>query len=90
VKVIGPKRDQAEAARGARERHRQQAVAEYEKSVLTDLAKAEQQMSQSGQELIKAAQKAQLQTLRAPIAGTVQHLAVHTVGGVVTAAQPIW
>ncbi|MBV9151737.1 MAG: HlyD family efflux transporter periplasmic adaptor subunit, partial [Alphaproteobacteria bacterium] len=57
--------------------------------MLTDLAKAEQQASQSGQELVKAAQKAQLQTLRAPIDGTVQQLAVHTLGGVVTPAQPV-
>ncbi|MBI4694389.1 MAG: HlyD family efflux transporter periplasmic adaptor subunit [Gammaproteobacteria bacterium] len=30
-----------------------------------------------------------LQTLTAPLAGTVQQLAVHTVGGVVTEAQPL-
>ncbi|MBV9586512.1 MAG: HlyD family efflux transporter periplasmic adaptor subunit, partial [Alphaproteobacteria bacterium] len=64
-------------------------TSEYEKTVLTDLAKPEQQASQSGQELVKAAQKAQLQTLRAPIDGTVQQLAVHTLGGVVTPAQPV-
>ena len=69
--------------------HRLQVRAEYEKTVLTDLAKAEQQASRSGQELVKADQKSQLQTLRVPIDGTVQQLAVHTLGGVVTPAQPV-
>jgi hemolysin D len=87
--VIEHKREEADAARAALERQREQIRAEYEKTVLTDLAKAEQQASQSGQELIKASQKAQLQTLRAPIDGTVQQLVVHTLGGVVTPAQPV-
>ena len=87
--VVGHKREEADAARAALERQWEQVRAEYEKTVLTDLAKAEQQGSQSGQELIKAAQKAQLQTLRAPIDGTVQQLAIHTLGGVVTPAQPV-
>ena len=87
--MVERKREEADAARAALERQREQTRAEYEKTVLTDLAKAEQQASQSGQELVKAAQKAQLQTLRAPIDGTVQQLAVHTLGGVVTPAQPV-
>jgi hemolysin D len=89
VAVVERKREEAQAARAALERQRERARAKYEKTVLVDLAKAEQQASQSGQELVKAEQKAQLQTLRAPIDGTVQQLAMHTVGGVVTAAQPL-
>ena len=38
---------------------------------------------------MKAGQKAELQTLVSPIDGVVQQLAVHTVGGVVTPAQPL-
>ncbi len=87
--VVGHKREEADAARSALERQREQVRAEYEKTILIDLAKAEQQASQSGPELIKAAQKAELQTLRAPIDGTVQQLAVHTMGGVVTPAQAV-
>lgn len=87
--VVQHKREEADAARAALRRQHEQTEAEYRKTVLADLAKAEQQINQSGQDLIKAAQKAQLQTLRAPIDGTVQQLAVHTVGGVVTPAQPV-
>ncbi len=39
--------------------------------------------------LVKAQVSLTAKTLRAPIAGTVQELAVHTVGGVVTPAQPL-
>ena len=37
----------------------------------------------------KAAQRAQLTQLTAPVAGTIQQLAVHSIGGVVTPAQPL-
>jgi hemolysin D len=89
IAVVERKREEADAARGALERQRDGARAEYEKTVYGDLAKAEQQINETGQELVKAAQKAQLQTLRAPIDGTVQQLTAHTVGGVVTPAEPV-
>lgn len=41
------------------------------------------------QEIRKAGQKTDLQKLVSPIDGVVQQLAVHTVGGVVTPAQPL-
>src|SRR5438046_293945 len=41
------------------------------------------------QDLVKAEQKTRLQQLVAPVDGAVQQLAVHTVGGVVTPAQPL-
>lgn len=41
------------------------------------------------QELNKAEQRDRLMSLTAPVDGTVQQLAIHTVGGVVTAAQPL-
>jgi hemolysin D len=41
------------------------------------------------QEVRKAEQKTELQKLVAPVDGVVQQLAVHTVGGVVTPAQPL-
>ena len=41
------------------------------------------------EELVKAEQHRDLQTLTAPVDGTVQQLAVHTIGGVVTPAQPL-
>ncbi|MBI5460737.1 MAG: HlyD family type I secretion periplasmic adaptor subunit [Gammaproteobacteria bacterium] len=63
--------------------------AEFAGKVYTDLAEAERQQAGLEQELIKATQRTGLQTLTAPIAGIVQQLAVHTVGGVVTPAQEL-
>jgi hemolysin D len=83
------RRTQTNEAISALERQRAQAVAEYKKSLLSDLAKAKGQANEHGEEARKAAQKRELQTLRAPVSGTVQQLAVHTVGGVVTPAQPL-
>ena len=40
-------------------------------------------------QLAKARYQESLTLLNAPVAGTVQQLAIHTVGGVVTAAQPL-
>jgi hemolysin D len=48
-------------------------------------AKAAEQQS----EQVKAVEKTGLQTLRAPVDGTVEQLAVHTIGGVVTPAQTL-
>ncbi|WP_434632806.1 HlyD family type I secretion periplasmic adaptor subunit [Chromobacterium sp. CV08] len=44
-------------------------------------------LAEQEQELAKAKERHGLQQLRAPVDGMVQQLAVHTVGGVVTAAQ---
>src|SRR5207249_5822869 len=54
-----------------------------------DLAQAEQKSSSRAEELVKAQQHQDLQTLAAPVDGTVQQLAIHTVGGVVTPAQAL-
>lgn len=68
---------------------RAQAVADYQTSILQDLVKADQQIDQSQQELAKAQNALTQMILRAPITGTVQELAVHTVGGVVSPAQAL-
>lgn len=52
-------------------------------------AAAELKRHQGTQELAKAGQRERLTTLSAPVAGTVQQLATHTEGGVVTEAQPL-
>src|SRR5580658_5718852 len=66
-----------------------QAEAEYLRTNLSDLAQSEQKAASLGEEVVKAQEHRALQTLAAPVDGTVQQLAVHTVGGVVTAAQPL-
>jgi hemolysin D len=77
------------AAREALEAQREQARAEYARGIVSDLAEAEQKAAQLAEDLVKAEKKMQDQVLRAPIAGTVQQLAVHTIGGVVTSAQAL-
>lgn len=80
---------EAEAALSALREQRRQAEAEYRRSNLTDLSQAEQKAASLSEELVKAQQHQDLQTLTAPVDGTVQQLAIHTVGGVVTPAQAL-
>jgi hemolysin D len=64
-------------------------VAETTRQLLDQQSQAAQKAASLGQERVKAEQRGRLMRLTAPVAGTVQQLAVHTVGGVVTAAQPL-
>jgi len=64
-------------------------VTDFRQRTLDDLRAAEEQIGQMTPEVSKAGQRDRLMALRAPVAGTVQQLAVHTVGGVVTPAQPL-
>jgi hemolysin D len=78
-----------EAAVAAIRETRGQALAEYRRTLSDELAKSEQKANGLAQDLIKAEQKTRLQRLDAPVDGVVQQLAIHTVGGVVTPAQPL-
>lgn len=64
-------------------------VAETKRLALDGLNEAEQKVIAYGQEFIKAESRGRLMTLTAPVDGTVQQLAIHTVGGVVTEAQQL-
>ncbi|WP_454720318.1 MULTISPECIES: HlyD family type I secretion periplasmic adaptor subunit [Cupriavidus] len=81
----------SEAAAGlnAIRQQRAQAIAEFAARGSAGLAEASRKEAASALELVKASQRRDLQTLRAPIDGVVQQLAVTTVGGVVTQAQPL-
>jgi hemolysin D len=68
---------------------RNEADAEFRRQNLDALGKATQYSAEQRQELIKAAQRTGLQELRAPVAGTVEQLSVHTIGGVVQPAQTL-
>lgn len=68
---------------------RAEARAQALRQALADLAKAQSDAALRAEELTKARQKNSLQRLVAPVDGTVQQLAVHTVGGVVEAVRPI-
>ncbi|MFH1159138.1 MAG: HlyD family type I secretion periplasmic adaptor subunit [Pseudomonadota bacterium] len=81
----------AEAAGGVAslQEQRRQAEAEFSQKNLDSLAQAEQKGASLQQQLVQATQKYRLQTLTAPVDGTVQQLAIHTEGGVVTPAQAL-
>lgn len=70
-------------------RQRAALVAETRRITLDALNQAEQKVAGLSQELLKAARRDEYMRLTAPVGGTVQQLAVHTVGGVVTPAQPL-
>jgi hemolysin D len=80
---------EAQAEIAAHKEQRREAEAEYRHGVLKDLAEADQKSASLHEQLAQAAQKYRLQTLTAPVDGTVQELAVHTEGGVVTPAQAL-
>jgi hemolysin D len=68
---------------------RNEADADFRRQTLDALGKATQYAAEQRQELIKAAQRTGLQELRAPVAGTIEQLSVHTIGGVVQPAQTL-
>lgn len=61
--------------------------AETQRTLQDRAQQADLKARQSGEEVSKADKRQQLTQLRAPVTGTVQQLAVHTTGGVVTPAQ---
>jgi len=64
-------------------------LAEVRRTLYEREAQAELKRQQATQEQTKATQREILTTLRAPVAGVVQQLAIHTAGGVVTEAQAL-
>jgi len=89
VKVQQSRYAETDAAVAALAETRSKTVAEYQRGLLDELAKAEQKAGGLSQDVIKAEQRMSFQTLKAPVDGIVQQLAIHTVGGVVTPAQSI-
>jgi hemolysin D len=83
------RRHEAEAALAAITDTRGQTVAEFRRTLFGELAEAERKAAGFAADLAKTEQRTRLQLLTAPVAGMVQQLAVHTVGGVVTPAQTL-
>jgi HlyD family secretion protein/hemolysin D len=63
--------------------------AEIRDHAMGDFSKAREAARAAAEALVKATRRAELQTLRAPIDGTVQQMHVATVGAVVTPAQQL-
>ena len=81
--------DAATAAIAALAQPRTEIEANFRRQSLDTLVKAEQLAATKHDDELKADQRLALQTLRAPVDGTVEQMAVHTIGGVVTPAQAL-
>lgn len=79
----------AEAARATISETRTQLQAEYRRLLFDELGKQTPRENGLTEAVVKSEQRARLQVLKAPVDGTVQQLAVHTIGGVVTASQEL-
>lgn len=77
------------ASRTEAERQRLRTVAEARREWLDREREAGERAQALAQELIKAESRGRMLRLEAPVDGVVQQLAVHTLGAVVTAAQPL-
>ncbi len=64
-------------------------ISEFQQTKQAELSSTETKSASLLQDVRKAEQKTELQRLVAPVDGVVQQLAIHTVGGVVTPAQPL-
>ena len=80
---------QDQAALAEAEKNRRALISEFQQTKQSELSTLETKAASISQDVTKARQKAELQRLISPIDGVVQQLAVHTVGGVVTPAQPL-
>lgn len=67
----------------------QSIVDERERDIATKVVEDRRQLKNIEEELKKAQEKHRLSVITAPIDGTVQQLAMHTIGGIVTSAQPL-
>lgn len=81
--------EQTRASLQQSRRQRSQVMAEARRTALDAIATAQQKAAAIEQDLRKAEARRAALRLTAPVDGTVQQLAVQTVGGVVTPAQPL-
>jgi hemolysin D len=83
------KEDESTAAIAALKQQHDEADATFHRTNLDKLAEDEGKIGSLQQDLEKAQQRTTFQSLRAPVDGTVQQLAIHTVGGVVQPAEQL-
>jgi hemolysin D len=80
---------ESQAALNESESTRAAYLAETRRALQDREAQADFKRQQASQEQAKATQREKLTVLTAPVAGTVQQLAIHTAGGVATEAQTL-
>jgi hemolysin D len=85
--ILKERLKESKSALKATELARSQSQAEYISRVSAEMMDAQRRMQTGRQEFLKASYREAYQVLTAPISGTVQQLAVNTVGGVVNASQ---
>lgn len=61
----------------------------FGKTAVSELSEAQEKSGLAREEVTKSARRKEFQVLRAPVSGTVQQLAIATIGGVVQPAQAI-
>ena len=71
------------------ERQREDLIEETRRTAYDQLNEGSKLAASTEQDALRAAAHSKMLVLTAPVAGTVQQLNVHTVGGVVPAAQPL-
>ncbi len=78
-----------EAAISASREARDTVTADFRAGLLDGLRQSDEQIAQFSEDATKSQRRDALMRLTAPVNGSVQQLAVHTVGGVVSPAQPL-
>lgn len=89
IPVLKAREQQLNDTLAALESRGRATLGDQRKSNLLELASLESERSVLEQELRKSSQRQKQQVLNAPVSGTVQQLAVHTIGGVVSPAQEL-
>lgn len=89
LEIQREQRIKMQAAIDSIDRQIEQLTQEFRKTVLGELAEAQDEAMMRAEELKKAHERYRLQRLVAPVDGIVQQLAVHTLGGVVQPAEPL-
>lgn len=89
VEIQAEQLTKVDASLSALEARAEQQRQEFRKMVIGELAEAQDEVTLRLAELDKAQRRNALKELTASVNGTIQQLAVHTVGGVVQPAEPL-
>lgn len=89
LEVQKSKADEARTAIAALEEQRNQTIEEFRRERYGELVEAIRKVTGLSEDLVRAQHRTALQVLTSPVDGTVQQLAAHTIGGVVTPAQNV-
>ena len=89
IRIAREQRAKTEAAIASLDRQTDQVKSEFRSKVTAQFAEAGHQVRMAEQEVARTASRTGLKRLIAPVDGTVQQLAIHTIGGVVEPAQPL-